>query len=117
MPFKNSHFSIGRVEYRRDRRYPVPPLVIRIAERDYPATNWSLGGFQVDASDLALAIGDGVGGLLHMVEINRSCSFVAEIIWTDSERGVVGAKFTELAPNAVELLDGYMAYWLKRGRR
>jgi PilZ domain-containing protein len=117
MPFKNSHISIGRVEFRRDRRYPVPPLVIRITERDYAAVNWSLGGFQIDASDLALAVGDGVEGLLHMVEMGKSCNFMAEIIWTRGGRGEIGAKFTELAPNAVELLDGYMAYWLKRGRR
>lgn len=117
MPFKNSHISIGRVEFRRDRRYPVPPLMVRITERDYPAANWSLGGFQIDASDLALAVGDGVEGLLQMVELNRSCNFVAEIMWTRSERGMIGAKFTALAPEAVELLDSYMAYWLKRSRR
>ena len=117
MPFKNSHISIGRVEFRRDRRYPVPPLVIRITGRDYAAVNWSLGGFQIEANDLALAVGDGVDGVLHMVETDRSCNFVAEIMWIESERRTVGAKFTTLAPNAVELLDGYMAYWLKRSRR
>lgn len=117
MPFKNSHISIGRVEFRRDRRYPVPPLVVRIMERDYPALNWSLGGFQFDGSDLALAVGDGVEGSLHMSEMSRSCSFVGEIIWASDEQGTVGVRFTALAPNAVELLDGYMAYWLKRSRR
>ena len=117
MAFKNSHVSVGRLEFRRDRRYPVPPLVVRIAERDYPAINWSLGGFQIDASDLALAVGDGVEGTLYMSEMDRSCSFVGEIIWTKSDQGTVGAKFTALAPNAVDLLDGYMAHWLKRSRR
>lgn len=117
MPFKNSHISIGRVEFRRDRRYPVPPLVVRIMGRDYPALNWSLGGFQIDGSDLALAVGDGVEGVLHMSEMSRSCSFVGEIIWGGGEPGTVGVRFTALAPNAVELLDGYMAYWLKRSRR
>jgi hypothetical protein len=117
MSFKNSHISVGRVEFRRDRRNPVPPLVVRISGQDYPAVNWSLGGFQIDAGDLALAVGDGVEGLLYMPQMNRSCSFVGEIIWTRRELGTVGAKFTALAPNAVELLDGYMANWLKRGRR
>ena len=117
MSFKNSHITVGRVEFRRDRRYPVPPLVVRISERAYPALNWSLGGFQIEASDLALAVGDGVEGILHMSEMDRSCTFVGEIIWTRSERGTVGAKFNALAPNAVDLLDGYMAYWLKRSRR
>ena len=117
MPFKNSHISIGRVEFRRDRRYPVPPLLVRIQGRDYPALNWSLGGFQIEAEDLALALGDGVEGILHMPEMSRSCSFVAEIVWTGRERGAVGARFTALAPDAVGLLDGYMAHWLKRSRR
>ncbi len=42
---------------------------------------------------------------------------MGEVIWTRSGQGTVGAKFTALAPNAVDLLDGYMAYWLKRSRR
>jgi len=117
MPFKNSHISIGRVEFRRDRRYPVPPLVARIQDRDYSAVNWSLGGFQMEADDLALGVGDGVEGILYMSEMSRSCSFVGEIVWTEREPRTVGVKFTALAPNAVELLDGYMAYWLKRSRR
>lgn len=117
MPFKNSHISIGRVEFRRDRRYPAPPLVVRIEGRDYPALNWSLGGFQIEAGDLALTIGDGVEGILYMSQTSRSCSFVGEIIWTERDPRAVGVKFTALAPNAVELLDGYMAYWLKRSRR
>jgi len=112
MPFKNSHISIGRVEFRRDRRYPAPPLVVRIEGRDYPALNWSLGGFQIEAGDLALGVGDGVEGILYMSEMSRSCSFVGEIVWTEREPRV-----TALAPNAVELLDGYMAHWLKRSRR
>jgi hypothetical protein len=52
-----------------------------------------------------------------MLEMSRSCSFVGEIVWTEREPRTVGIKFTALAPNAVELLDGYMAYWLKRSRR
>ena len=117
MPFKNSHISISRVEFRRDRRYPVPPLVVRISERGYPALNWSLGGLQIEAGDNGLAVGDGVEGDLQMPEISRSCSFVGEIIWIRRKGGVVGVKFTALTPEAVELLDGYMAHWLKPSRR
>ena len=117
MPFKNSHISVGRVEFRRDRRSLVPPLVVQIWGRDYPALNWSLGGFQIDASDLALAVGDGVEGSLHMPGMNKSCSFSGDIMWTSGKRGSVGVKFTGLAPDAVGLLDAYMAYWLGRSRR
>jgi hypothetical protein len=117
MPFKNPHISVSRVEFRRDRRYPVPPLAVRISGRDYPAVNWSLGGFQIEAGDTGFAVGDEVEGDLQMPEISRSCSFVGEIIWIRRRGGAVGAKFTALAPEAVDLLDGYMAYWLKRSRR
>jgi len=96
MPFMNSHFSIGRVEFRHHWRYPVPPL---------------------GDPDLALAVGDGVEGHLHMVEMSRSCTVVAEIIWTRSERGIVGATLTAPAPEAVERLDCNMAHRPNRSRR
>jgi hypothetical protein len=43
--------------------------------------------------------------------------FVAEAVWVESKGGVVGAKFLELAAAATELLDSYMAHWIKRSRR
>lgn len=116
MPFKGPHISVGRLEFRRDRRYPVPPLIVRISLRDYLAINWSLGGFQIEARDLGLAVGDGVAGSLHMLETSKSCEFVAEVIWAGGD-GATGAKFTDLSAEAVEALDGCMAQWLKRGRR
>jgi hypothetical protein len=47
----------------------------------------------------------------------RSCVFVAEAVWVEPKGGAVGAKFLELAAAATELLDAYMAHWIKRGRR
>jgi hypothetical protein len=71
----------------------------------------------IQAGDLGLAVGDGVEGSLHMPETGRSCVFVAEAVWVESKDGVVGAKFLELAAAATELLDSYMAHWIKRSRR
>jgi hypothetical protein len=117
MPFKGAHMSVGRLEFRRDRRYPVPPLVVRILERDYAAINWSLGGFLIDARDLGLTVGDGVEGTLHMPQTGKTCVFMAEVVWIGSDDGSAGAKFTQLAAEAIEALDNCMAQWLKRSRR
>ena len=46
--------NFDREESRRDRRQSMPPIVLRIAEREYAAVNWSLGGFQIDTLDRAL---------------------------------------------------------------
>ncbi|HVM80681.1 MAG TPA: PilZ domain-containing protein [Stellaceae bacterium] len=117
MSRKRTRTGYDRLEFRRDRRYPVPPLIARIADRDYPCINWSLGGFLIEADDLGLGVGDGVAGSLHMPGTGKSCAFVAEAVWTERKGGVVGAKFTELAAAALELLDGYMAHWIKRSGR
>jgi len=52
-----------------------------------------------------------------MPDTAKSCAFVAEAVWTERDNGAVGAKFTELAVTAVELLDRYMAHWIKRSGR
>ena len=117
MPRKSTRTSFDRLEFRRDRRYPVPPLIARIAGRDYPCVHWSLGGIWIQAGDLGLGVGDGVEGSLHMPGTGRSCVFVAEAVWVEPNGGAVGAKFLELASAATELLDGYMAHWIKRSRR
>jgi len=117
MLFKGAHISVGSLDLRRDRRYPVPPLVVKITGRDYLAINWSLGGFLIEASDLGLTAGDGVAGTLFMPGTSKSCDFTAEIVWAGGDDGLAGAKFTELAAETVEALDNCMAQWLKRSRR
>jgi hypothetical protein len=117
MPFKGAHISVGWLDLRRDRRYPVPPLVVKISGRDYLAINWSLGGFLIEARDLGLAPGDGIAGTLFMPDTSRICDFTAEIVWAGGDDGLAGAKFTELASEAVEALDNCMAKWLRRSRR
>src|SRR5579871_3037938 len=101
MPQKVISISIDRLEFRRDRRYPVPPVIVRVYERDYPTVNWSMSGVQIAAYELGLTVSDGVAGSLHMPETGKSFEFSGEVVWTDREQGTIGAKFTELPPNAV----------------
>ena len=117
MSHKRTRIGFDRLEFRRDRRYPVPPLIARIADRDYPCTNWSLGGILIEAGDLGLAVGDGIAGSLHMPGTGKSCTFAAEAVCTERENGVVGAKFTNLGASALDQLDRYIAHWLKRSER
>jgi len=63
-----------------------------------------------------LGVGDGVAGSLHMPGTGESCAFVAEAAWTERGRAV-GAKFSQHATPGIELLDRYMAHWIKRGRQ
>jgi len=113
MRHKRTRTGFDRLEFRRDRRYPVPPLIAHIEGRDYPCINWSLGGILIAAGDLGLGVGDGVAGSLHMSGTGKSCAFEAEAVWTERD-GTVGAKFTQLAMPALDLLDRYIAHWLKR---
>ena len=108
--------NFDRLEFRRDRRYPVPPLVVRIQGRDYTSVNWSLTGFRIDAGDLGLSAGDGIAGSLHMSDIDHTCPFTAEVIWTEREEGDVGAKFIEIAPDCVAALDRMLSHRMRRGK-
>ena len=117
MGHKSTRISLNRLEFRRDRRYPVPPVVVRIFDRDYPTVNWSLGGVQFAGPDLSLAVEDGIAGTLHMTETRNSFEFSAVVVWTDTQQGTVGARFTELPLHAVETLDRYLSQWLKRTTR
>jgi|SRR5579864_3214592 len=119
MVYKSTRTSISvdRLEFRRDRRYPVPPVVVRIFERDYPTVNWSLSGVQVAAHELGFAVADGLAGTLHMPEANDSFEFSAVVVWIDAQQGTIGARFTDLPLDAVERLDRYISQWLKRTAR
>lgn len=117
MLHKSIRTSIDRLEYRRDRRYPVPPVVVRICERDYPTVNWSLSGFQIPAQELGLSVADTISGLLVMPETKNSFQFSAVIMWTDVEQGTIGGRFTDMPLDAVEMLDRYISRWLRRTAR
>jgi len=114
---KTTRISVDYREFRRDRRYPMPPVVVRIGDRDYPTANWSLGGIQIATGEMSLALGDGVAGTLLMPQTGQSLEFSADVIWTDAEQGTVGVKFTTLPHNAVEILDRYISQWLRRSVR
>jgi len=117
MTSKTVRTSVDRLDFRRDRRHPVPPVIVRISDREYPTINWSLSGIQVVAQELSLAVDDGMAGTLLMAEAGSSFEFSAVVVWADSEQGIVGARFTELPPGAVEKLDRYLAQWLRRTAR
>jgi PilZ domain len=114
---KTIRTSVDRLEFRRDRRHPVPPVVVRVSERDYPTVNWSLSGIQLAAQDLGLAVSDGIAGTLLMPESGNSFEFSAVVVWADAQQGTVGARFTDLPSHAVEMLDRYIAQWLRRTAR
>ena len=40
MPLKNSHITVGRVEFLRYWHYPAPLWAIRITERDHTRGGW-----------------------------------------------------------------------------
>ncbi len=113
---KTVRTTFERVESRRDRRYSAPTIVLRIAEHDYPAINWSLRGILIRAADLALAVGDEFEGTLHLPGTKATYAFSAEVVWTDRDEGKVGAKFTNLAPLAVTALDRLVAQWVSAAR-
>lgn len=122
MSHKSTRTTFDRVESRRDQRHVNPVVTMRIFGRDYPSINWSLGGFQIKARDLGLAVGDGVSGAVVVTPpaeappIVEDCGFGAEIAWTDPRAGTAGAKFTKLGSGAFDSLDRVVGRWLKRRR-
>ena len=109
--------NFDHCESRRDHRYRNPVVMIRIDGHDYPSIDWSLGGFQINARELTLRVGDGLAGLVVVGQpsdgVVNNNSFGAEITWSDRRTGAAGARFTDLGAGAFRSLDKAASRWLK----
>ena len=100
--------SYDRREDRRDRRYPLPPLTIVLADAEYTTVNWSLGGFLLAGFTGRAAIGQKLTGTLRVHQGAKDVAFTATVVRTD-EPGQIGVQFTDLTDEVVTMLDRAIA--------
>jgi len=96
--------NFDRREMRRDRRTPLPRLVVSIGNKDYEAQDWSLGGFQTIEGP-AIGIGAHVTGKLRVAGRDEAYSFEAEAVRCIRTTHGVGFHFLGLSPELVTALD------------
>jgi len=110
------------VERRRNHRAKLAPITLVVDGRTYETTEWTLGGFLLDAyadshrrGDVATVVikVDAGGGKLYE---HQARAVVARV---DKERGQLAAKFIELDGAAIGTLEGWFTGRLRRraGRR
>ena len=98
--------SFDRHEERRDRRYPVPPLFIRIAGAEYTTANWSLGGFLIKGFSGSLEVDAPVAGEMRFVDQVNAFPFIGRVVRLgEPEPGELAVEFTERPQRVTEQAD------------
>lgn len=109
--------SFDRQEDRRDRRYPMPVLVVIIEDVEYTSVNWSLGGFLIGGFAGQLKPGATLVGRLRAGESEAPLRFSGSVVRADEpEPGFLAVQFTELGENGIEILDRLIARRMFRRR-
>jgi hypothetical protein len=92
-------------EMRRDRRYELPPMVVRFSGSDYAAVNWSLGGFLL-ADGPETAPGTVLSGQLHLADAEPVYPVSAEFLRHDETLAKnMAFRFVEPSGELVTALD------------
>jgi PilZ domain-containing protein len=104
VPIQRTRTSYDRSEARRDRRYPLPTLIVVIDGKEHPSVNWSLGGFMLVGYEAELTVGAVLTGEFRFDD-SHSVPFTADVMRVGPAEGEVGARFRELADPAFSLLE------------
>lgn len=113
---KTVRTNFDRHEMRRDRRYVTPELTVTIAQTDYTALDWSLGGFRlVDGPDVG--IGGKIKGTLRIAGAKGLYAFSAEAVRHDGDAKALAFHFVDRSDALVTVLDRAIAGRLMRKRR
>jgi hypothetical protein len=100
--------NFDRNEQRRDRRHPLPRIVVSFGGASREPINWSLGGFLL-ASPLPLDLGAVVAGTLRIPPATEEHEFTAELVRREAEPHTLGFQFLERSPRLVGALDRALA--------
>jgi hypothetical protein len=107
--------SYDKPESRRDRRYPIPTLRLKIGDNEHASGNWSLGGFMLLDYPGPVRAGAIIEGELRF-EGTPAAQFVAEVMRVGPAEGEIGARFRDLNDAAFDLLDRALVRRLFRRR-
>ena len=102
--FKTVRTNFDRHEMRRDRRHPRPVMTVTIDGRDHMTVDWSLGGFQLRAFEVAL--GSEVEGRIRVAGLAADFAFKAQAVrLVEGEAGGVGFHFLDMSQALFDALD------------
>ena len=104
---RTTRTNFDRREARRDRRYALPSLVVKLDGREYDLDNWSLGGFHLPGK-LPLKIGAVVNGVLRIAK-GDSVEFSARLVRKDEATDALAFQFHDLSNEVVSRLDRALA--------
>jgi hypothetical protein len=108
--------TYDRAEERRDRRYPLPPLAVKIDGAEYTTLNWSLGGFLLGNWTTPTKPAEVLNGTLQAEKDGPSFGFTVEVVRWSAEAASLAAKFVEIEPGAMDHLDRSLARRFARRR-
>jgi hypothetical protein len=113
---KSKRVSYFRQEDRRDRRYPLPALVITIGGVEYNTVNWSLGGFLIAGFDREVVRGQTVTGMLRVIDKPDTLPFIATVVRCGGPQpDQLAAKFEDLGELGISMLERIITRRLFRG--
>src|SRR5665213_2377684 len=100
--------NFDRHEMRRDRRYPLPPMIVGVASGEFETVNWSLSGFLLSGGP-ATEIGKKIPVTVRIMPSDRIFDVTAEAVRHDPEADGVAFRFIDPTEAMVELLDHVIA--------
>ena len=113
---KTTRVTFDRHNARRDRRYPLPALVITIDGGEYTTVNWSLGGFLVTGFKGKIAAGKRIAGTLAVADQPLGFEFTAKIVRSgEPEPDQLAVQFVELGEHGMSVLERLITRRLFRG--
>src|ERR687886_433964 len=96
--------SFDKGDHRRDRRYPLPALVVILDGEEFPTLDWSLGGLRLSGAPASLKVGDEFYGEFRVADEGGKASFRGDVIRIDPQGREFAIRFLELGLHAIELL-------------
>ncbi len=113
---KTTRVSFDRQNARRDRRYPLPALVITIGDGQYTTVNWSLGGFLITGFDRKISPGKPIAGRLSLADQPIGFEFTAKVVRVgEPAPDQLAVQFTDLGEHGLAVLERIMKRRLFRG--
>ncbi len=113
---KTIRTTFDRHNARRDRRYPLPALVVTIEGGEYTTVNWSLGGFLITGFERKIPAGKPITGKLALADQAIGFEFTAKVVRIgEPVPDQLAVKFTELGEHGMSVLERIITRRLFRG--
>lgn len=113
---KTTRVSFDMHNARRDRRYPLPPLVVTIDGVEYTTVNWSLGGFLITGFNQRISPGKPIAGKLGVPDQPLLFDFTAKVVRVgEPVADQLAAQFTDLGEHRLSVLERILTRRMFRG--